>query len=307
MISIHTCISASRICYLEFVHKKGAERALECNTHSFFDRPLNIQQSPDDLISVADKEYLRMCRTWGPTRVQVTNFHPRLTIQDITELFSPYGKVDDVEIIPDDQCGASGLATIIFRKVDEAKAAIKAMDGYELMGLEMKVKSAFEPIRRVRSFRRNIHEIDNGIMINSPLARIAFMQQLLGRRNLTTNFTPAQAPEPEEIPPPSIIPDVELPPLPSNPTSCLLFTKMFPLGRPREYYEDVIDEIEAECSRYGKVLRISYNRKEPGGLVYIEFEDIKASIAARNALQSRHFAGNMISIHFSFPPQAARR
>ncbi|XP_027183588.1 RNA-binding protein 39 isoform X1 [Coffea eugenioides] len=86
------------------------------------------------------------------------------------------------------------------------------------------------------------------------------------------------------------------------PSECLLLKNMFDpkLESEPEFDQDIKDDVEDECSKFGKLKHI-YVDKKSDGLVYLRFENNQAAIAAQRALHGRWFAGKMILATFMVP------
>lgn len=75
-------------------------------------------------------------------------------------------------------------------------------------------------------------------------------------------------------------------------------------------YEEIKEDIQYECSRFGRVLSIQIPRPNPSsrdlvpgeGKVFVEFENVSQASAAKNALQGRKFASRIVIAQY-FSPQ----
>lgn len=68
-----------------------------------------------------------------------------------------------------------------------------------------------------------------------------------------------------------------------------------------EDYEDILEDMKEECSKYGNVVAVHIPRPSgdgpppPGlGKIIVEFEENSGAMAARNAIHGRKFAGNTV-------------
>lgn len=87
-----------------------------------------------------------------PCELFVCNLPRRLGVDELLELFGPYGTVLSVEVSRDAETGVSrGCGFVTMRSFAEAKTAINALDGFDLDGREMFVKLAAQIV----SNRRN--------------------------------------------------------------------------------------------------------------------------------------------------------
>lgn len=73
-----------------------------------------------------------------------------------------------------------------------------------------------------------------------------------------------------------------------------------------ETYQEILEDMEEECGRYGRVIRVQIPRPAPPdqpqatglGKVVIEFEDVNVAVKARNAMHGRKFAGRTVTAAF---------
>jgi cold-inducible RNA-binding protein len=77
------------------------------------------------------------------TNVFVGNLSFQTTQDDLTSIFSPYGRVERVNVVTDRVTGQPrGFAFIEMASRAEAEAAISALDGSDLHGRTLKVNEA---------------------------------------------------------------------------------------------------------------------------------------------------------------------
>ncbi|KAK7343338.1 hypothetical protein VNO77_11998 [Canavalia gladiata] len=86
------------------------------------------------------------------------------------------------------------------------------------------------------------------------------------------------------------------------PSECLLLKNMFD---PKDENEpdfdlDIKEDVEAECSKFGKLKHIHVDKKS-AGFVYLRFEETQSTVSAQRALHGRWFAGKMITASFMVP------
>lgn len=71
-----------------------------------------------------------------------------------------------------------------------------------------------------------------------------------------------------------------------------------------EDYEDLLDDIRAECSQYGQVTSIVIPRTSTAGYVkgvFIGFDRAEDAVVAANRLRGRAFDGRSIDVRFGLP------
>lgn len=75
--------------------------------------------------------------------IYVGNLNWNLNSEELREIFGGYGEVVDCKIIMDRESGRSrGFAFIEMANASEGSAAIEALDGYELVGRNLRVNEA---------------------------------------------------------------------------------------------------------------------------------------------------------------------
>jgi len=78
-------------------------------------------------------------------KIYVGNLSYGVAESDLEQAFSEFGAVSSVSLIKDKQTGESkGFGFVEMPEVSEGQAAVKEMDGKELMGRELKVDQAKE-------------------------------------------------------------------------------------------------------------------------------------------------------------------
>jgi cold-inducible RNA-binding protein len=90
----------------------------------------------------------------NPKKLFVGNLPYSLTEQELTDLFSQYGEIVDIKLIIDRMTGRpKGIAFVEFATVEEANAAIEALNNYEIDGRAIIVNVARPQVpRENRSF-----------------------------------------------------------------------------------------------------------------------------------------------------------
>ncbi len=82
-------------------------------------------------------------------KIYVGNLSYGTTDESLRNLFASHGEVESVAVITDRDTGRSkGFGFIEMRDEEAAKAAISALDGYELDGRRIRVNEANEKPRR---------------------------------------------------------------------------------------------------------------------------------------------------------------
>ncbi|XP_040972720.1 RNA-binding protein 39 isoform X2 [Gossypium hirsutum] len=87
-----------------------------------------------------------------------------------------------------------------------------------------------------------------------------------------------------------------------SPSECLLLKNMFDptLETEPEFDLDIKEDVQEECSKFGKLKHIHVDR-DSAGFVYLRFEDAQGAINAQRNLHGRWFAGKMITATYMVP------
>ncbi|MCA9381265.1 RNA-binding protein [Candidatus Dojkabacteria bacterium] len=87
-------------------------------------------------------------------KVYVGNLNWAMKTEDLKEVFSEVGTVEDAIVITDRQTGRSkGFGFVTFSTEEEAQAAIQEFDGKEVDGRELRVSIAEERKEKPRQDR----------------------------------------------------------------------------------------------------------------------------------------------------------
>ncbi len=111
-------------------------------------------------------------------KIYVGNLSYVVTEDDIEHLFTAYGKVDSVSIVPDRM---SGLPSGFVDMPDEteARTAIRNIDGIEMIGntLILRIRENNSE-RRIKSDRRSTEEKRASMVRRSPLDRRIYVEEI---------------------------------------------------------------------------------------------------------------------------------
>lgn len=172
-----------------------------------------------------------------------------------------FGEIDYVDLNKDPVTGVCrGFAYIKFRKGSDAKAAIKAMNGFEYQGKSLKVGEAPEGVRGRENYLPKSNDNDDASIFNiNAQNRLALTQALtrdtygIQMQSLPSGMTPY-----------------------ATPSSCyLLISNTFDpstvnLIEEPEFYEEVSIDIREECEKFGKVEKLYLDRNSIGN-IWVKF------------------------------------
>merc|ERR1719229_1136285 len=76
----------------------------------------------------------------GPMRLYVGSLHFNITEEMLQGIFEPFGKIQSIQLIMDQETQRSkGYGFITYAEAEDAKKALEQMNGFELAGRAMKV------------------------------------------------------------------------------------------------------------------------------------------------------------------------
>ncbi|KIJ45270.1 hypothetical protein M422DRAFT_251452 [Sphaerobolus stellatus SS14] len=219
----------------------------------------------------------------GSMQIYVGSLHFNLTESDIRQVFEPFGELDFVDLHRDPLSGRSkGYCFIQYKRPEDARMALEQMEGFELAGRALRVKTVHE-----KGTARNLlnDSLDEGGGNLNAASRQALMQKLA-----RVDHRDSKTPEPVR---PSNIPQQQV-------SRCVLLRNMFNPDEETEkdWDKELAEDVKGECeSQYGKVERIKVE-KESVGEIYVRFDSIDAATKAIKSLNGRWFGGRQVSAHF---------
>lgn len=247
----------------------------------------------------------------GARRVYVGNLHFNITEADLRGVFEAFGQVELVQLPPDESGQCKGFGFVQFARLEDARNSLGLNGQLEIGGRTIKV-SAVTDQNGMQEAGGNAGDFDDdeggGLSLNAS-SRASLMQKL--DRSGTTpsmvgflgdsavNNTSLNLPVGGLQIPTATIPSVDTIGVPSE---CLMLKNMFdPKAETEPDFDlDIKEDVEAECSKFGKLKHI-YVDKKSAGFVYLRFEATQAAIGAQRALHGRWFAGKMITASFMVP------
>ncbi|KAI3515231.1 hypothetical protein L1887_14027 [Cichorium endivia] len=302
--------------YIEFYDAMSVPMAIALSGQPLLGQPVMVKPSE------AEKNLVQSTATaagvaggaayaGGARKLYVGNLHYNMKEDQLRQVFESFGVVELVQLPTDETGNCKGFGFIQFARLEDARAAQSLNGQLEIAGRMMKV-SAITDQTGMQEMGVNPGDFDDdeggGLSLNAR-SRALLMQKLdrsgtttsaLGiPTNNSTGLAPPGVPFSAVAVPPVTVPSIESIGVPSE---CLLLKNMFDpeLEDEPDFDLDIKDDVQSECSKYGK-LRHIYVEKESAGLVYLRFENTPSAVAAQNALHGRWFAGKMITASFMVP------
>ncbi|KAF8525155.1 hypothetical protein BU17DRAFT_74541 [Hysterangium stoloniferum] len=274
--------------YVEFRSIELVPKAIALSGTTVMGLPIMVQLTesernklhPGDGISVPSGG---SASSHGSMQIYVGSLHFNLTESDIKQVFEPFGELDFVDLHRDPMTGRSkGFCFIQYKRPEDARMALEQMEGFELAGRTLRVKTVHEKGTARLQQHDSLDEAGGGNL--NAASRQALMQKLA-----------------RIDPPPSTTPEVVKPNIPQQQTSkCVLLKNMFDPEEEteRDWDKDLAEDVKGECEQqYGKVERIKVE-KESQGEIYVRFDSTDAAGKAIKGLNGRWFGGKQVSAHY---------
>lgn len=268
--------------------------------------------------------------------------------QDLRDLFSPFGEIEFVDIHRDSTTGkCKGYAFIQYKNASDAKAAINKMNGFPINNRAIKVSHVQGNLVANEGYGIDLDEDSNNSFLHSAQSRALLMQKLSRGGPGFSNQSLPQAPQmpnqqlirPENISNignvtvsqdsisklglgistigsfPPIQPNLNQlstntnrPQISTNPTSCILLTNMFSVGKTYEpsYFVDLRDEVLDEAKAYGEVEKIVVEQDSDGN-IWIKYKDMQNAVESQKGFNSKFFSGVKVNCVFVSEMQFASK
>jgi len=308
------------IAYVEFKDLQSVPLALGLNGQRLLGVPIVVQPTQSEKNKVAAANLTLQKASQGPTKLYVGNLHENITEEMLKGIFSPFGRVETVQIIKDPDSGASrGYAFITFAEAQYAKQALDQLNGFEIAGRPIKLNTisqsaevnAASGVASGPSFLDNDAVERAGIDLGTT-GRLQLMAKLaegtglevpsaaqqalwlgqtmgLGLPNNQVGINQGGATEVGA----NGMGGVAAPPIT---TSCFQLSNMFDPQKEssNDWDKEIRDDVIEECQRHGEVYHV-YVDKQSQGNVYVKCSNTDGAVKSVASLHGRYFAGNMIT------------
>jgi len=313
LIRDHRSNKSKGVGYVEFLDAQSVLNALALNGIAFKGQPLLVQASMAEKNRLAQqaKNVAAASAMMGgsatgataePSKLVVSELHPNMTQQDVSEVFEPFGEISEITMPNNPDTGVSlGIANITFVKPEEAKAAQEALNGLELVGKRIIVSLIAEPPPTAAGV---------GMMPAIPSALPNLLPNLMGM--------PGMPGMPGMLP--NTMPNMMMPNMmmgmggvpgmpgaaaggeaaPAGVRSC--FVRMSNLFDPEseeakddpEFFDDLKEDVTDEMAKFGEVIKSTVLR-ESAGLMLFHFADEEGASKASGGMNGRWFNKKQIS------------
>ena len=132
------------IAYVEFEKQENVMTALQKSGQLVCGFPIVVQASQAEKNQAARLAAQVAGDIEIPTKVRVENLHPDIAEQDMTDLFTPFGKVVSVRIEKVNG-RSSGIGNVEFKSLSDAQKAVSHLHGFDLAGKQLRVVMTSNP------------------------------------------------------------------------------------------------------------------------------------------------------------------
>jgi len=280
--------------------------------HDLLERVRTGKHAPPPLkISVPreGKQYEYIKPDFGPTRLKVDNIPRDLEEKDLRQILEAFGPLQG--LLYDNKNvseGAFASCLCLYKDTTVNPLAIKGLNGLQVMEGKLQIREAMpgkdfpaiplnSPVLAVPAIM-NLNKIGDlpgrgvsGLMgLSGTRTRQMLMSGMVG--------APVQSTLPE--------PDIKSPAVLANqamemPTRILVLLNLVTEKdlKDDDEYDDICDDIEGECGRYGKLRKImiprpTWNSTEGIGKVFVQYEELSSAILALTKIRGRRFGNQTV-------------
>ncbi|KAI4310391.1 hypothetical protein MLD38_035372 [Melastoma candidum] len=312
--------------YIEFFDAMSVPMAIAMSGQLLLGQPVMVKPSEAEknlVQSTASGSSTGVAGAYGATdrKLYVGNLHFNMTESHLKSIFEAFGPVELVQLPLDPETGhCKGFGFVQFAQLEHAKAAQSVNGKLEIAGRFLKISSVTDHVgaQDPGAKSADLDDDEGGLALNAQSR--AMLMAKLDRTNVATSIAgsfgvpglygatnPQAAALPASVPMPvfpgSIVSPVAAEPI-GTPSECLLLKNLFDASTETdpEFYEEIREDVEGECSKIGRVNHIYVDRNS-AGCVYLRFDNVTGAMAAQKAMHMRWFAGRAISAIFLQPSE----
>lgn len=308
------------IAYVEFKDIESVALALGLNGQKLLGVPVIVQPSQAEKNRTAQSDDRMMHRPTerGPMKLYVGSLHFNITEEMLRGIFEPFGQIQSIQLIMDQETGRSkGYGFITYYEAEDAKRALEQMNSFELAGRPIKVGHvADRPPEMQANGGLDYEELDRSGIDLGASGRLALMAKLaagtgmklpdvatqaLNQNAMLSGSGQIQSVAAVAAAAHAAVQQQQQQQLAAmNPpiaTQCFLLSNMFePAKETMPNWDlEIRDDVIEECNKHGGVLHIYVDTVSPQGNVYVKCPSIASAVAAVNSLHGRWFAGKIIT------------
>ncbi|KAL8177220.1 UNVERIFIED_CONTAM: putative RNA-binding protein 23, partial [Gekko kuhli] len=133
------------IAYVEFCDIQSVPLAIGLTGQRLLGVPIIVQASQAEKNRLAAMANNLQKGSGGPMRLYVGSLHCNITKEMLRGIFEPFGKIDSIVLMRDQDTGQSkGYGFITFAEAECARRALEQLNGFELAGRPMRVGQVTE-------------------------------------------------------------------------------------------------------------------------------------------------------------------
>jgi len=276
---------------VEFWEKEAVTKAVSLTGQLVNNFPITVQ------VTQSEKNKPPPDLEDGSTmRLYVGQLHQSVTEKDLHPVFEAFGPLEFVDLHKDPGGMSRGFGFVQYKKAADAKQALQALNGLEIAGKAIKV--GLVDGANSKDSGVGLGDLDDGNGVALTAQSRATLMAKLGRGT----FNPPQLDAglsliPGLLPTPGASPSISAPMI--QPGTCVVVKNMFDPKTEQEGFDaDIREDVEDECSKYGRIKHIFVDKNSPQGLVYLKFESISGAQQCIKAFNGRWFASRQIAADF---------
>nr|XP_039249571.1 RNA-binding protein 39-like [Styela clava] len=305
------------IAYVEFKDHESIPLALGLSGQKVLGVPIIVQpsQSEKNKVVQATTQATVQKGNVGPMKLYVGSLHQNITEDMLKGIFSPFGKIDQVQLVKDPDTGISrGYGFITFMEADCAKRALEQLNGFEIAGKPMKVANVTDKADQQAAMALAAGQGGPSFLDNDAIERTGIDLGTTGRLQLMAKLA-----EGTGLHVPSITQQAlsmgqamglglrgsvnvgtdgvdAAPAAPPIATTCFQLSNMFDpkTETDPDWDSEIRSDVIEECGKHGNVLHV-YVDKNSDGNVYVKCGTLDSAAKSVAALHGRYFAGKMIT------------
>jgi RNA-binding protein 39 len=285
MISDRNSRRSKGIAYVEFYDENSVLPALALTGQKLVGVPIIVQPTMAEKNRLAAQAQ-NLKKAEGPRKLYVGSLHYSINESILKTIFEPFGAVDKIQLMRDENGLSKGYAFVEFSDSECAERAFSNMNGVELAGRPLKINNVTERDTTAMEYLDG-EDTDIGVGM-TPAARAQLMAKLSDGHNAGL-AVPQVAGVAAGVP---------------TASPCIMLSNMFdPMSESEPGWEnDIRDDVLEECSQAGSVYHIHVDKLSQGN-VYVKCSSAQVATAAFNRLNGRFFAGKQIVVQYI--PEAA--
>jgi len=279
------------LAYVEFWEKEAVMKAVSLTGQLVNNFPITVQ------VTQSEKNKPPPDLEDGSTmRLYVGQLHQSVSENDLRPVFEAFGPLEFVDLHKDPGGASRGFGFVQYKKAADAKQALGALNGLEIAGKAIRVGLVDSKQDSVQS----LGELDDGNGVALTAQSRAALMTKLGRGTFMPGMTQLDAGLsliPGLLPNQTASPSISAPMI--QPTTCVVVKNMFdPKAETEGFEQDIRDDVEEECSKFGKVKHIFVDKSSTQGLVYLRFDSVPGAQQCIKAFNGRWFASRQITADF---------